>query len=115
MASADRTGFSWIVTQRDNTAVLSPAGELDLSTMGEFRDGLTHAMECIRPPLVVVDLQDVPFCDSSGLNTLIWAANTVEAAGGTFSLSGAQPRITRLLRLTGLDKRFSLCDTSAGS
>ncbi|MEV0614407.1 STAS domain-containing protein [Nonomuraea sp. NPDC050404] len=114
MGYADRTGFSWIVTQRDDAAVLSPHGDLDLASMSEFRDGLTQAMECQRPPEVVVDLQGVSFCDSSGLNTLIWAANTVEGAGGRLRLAGAQPRVTRLLRMTGLDKRFSLCDSTAG-
>ncbi|MFB4280528.1 MULTISPECIES: STAS domain-containing protein [unclassified Nonomuraea] len=115
MANAQCTGFTWIVTQRDGAAVLSPEGDLDLATMEEFRNGLAQAMKCHRPPLVVVDLQGVGFCDSSGLNTLIWAANTVEAAGGRLQLSGAGPRVTRLLRLTGLDRRFSPCDTPAAS
>lgn len=112
MANADRAGFSWIVTQRSGAAVLSPVGDLDLFTINEFRDGLTEAMSCLRPPCVVVDLQEVPFCDSSGLNTLIWAANTVEAAGGTLRLSGVRPRMVRLLHMTGLDRRFSLCGTA---
>jgi anti-anti-sigma factor len=113
MRSADRTGFSWVVTQSDDTAVLRPVGDLDLASKEEFRNGLTEAMSCLRPPSVVVDLQEVAFCDSSGLNTLIWAANTVEAAGGSIRLSGVQPRLTRLLHVTGLDKRF--CRTPAGS
>ncbi|GAA3661235.1 STAS domain-containing protein [Nonomuraea antimicrobica] len=115
MGSADRIGFSWIVTERDDSAVLSPAGDLDLASMEEFRNGLTQAMACMRPPLVVVDLEGVAFCDSSGLNTLIWAANAVEAAGGRLRLTGLQPRVTRLLRLTGLDKRFVVCETTGGS
>ncbi|WP_187414595.1 STAS domain-containing protein [Nonomuraea sp. PA05] len=113
MRSADRTGFSWAVTESDDAAVLRPAGDLDLASKEEFRNGLAEALSCLRPPSVIVDLQDVAFCDSSGLNTLIWAANSAEAAGGTLRLSGAQPRITRLLRMTGLDKRF--CLTTTGS
>ncbi|UBU16159.1 STAS domain-containing protein [Nonomuraea gerenzanensis] len=113
MRSADRTGFSWVVTQGDDSAVLRLAGELDLASKEEFRNGLAEAMSCLRPPSVIVDLQDVAFCDSSGLNTLIWAANAAEAVGGSVRLSGAQPRVARLLRMTGLDKRF--CLTPAGS
>lgn len=115
MGSAERTGFSWIVTQRDDAAVLSAVGDLDLASMEEFRSGIGQAMSGLRPPYVDVDLQRVYFCDSSGLNTLIWAANTVEAAGGRLRLSGLQPRVTRLLRLTGLDRRFSLRDAPTGS
>ncbi|WP_063765239.1 STAS domain-containing protein [Nonomuraea candida] len=115
MGNANRTGFSWIVTQSGDSAVLSPAGDLDLASMEEFRHGLTEAIACLRPPRIVVDLRHVGFCDSSGLNTLIWAANTVEGAGGGLRLTGAQPRVTRLLRLTGLDKRFHLCDTPAAT
>ncbi|MCF6471102.1 STAS domain-containing protein [Nonomuraea sp. MG754425] len=113
MRSADRTGFSWVVTQSDGSAVLRPAGDLDLASKEEFRNGLNEAMSCLRPPSVVVDMKGVEFCDSSGLNTLIWAANTVEGAGGRIRLTGLQPRLTRLLRMTGLDRRFHL--TSAGS
>ncbi|MEV4798457.1 STAS domain-containing protein [Nonomuraea sp. NPDC049421] len=114
MGSIDRAGFSWVVTQRDDAAVLSPCGDLDLSSMEEFRSGLAEAMSCLRPPFVVVDLHEVDFCDSSGLNALIWAANTVEAAGGRLRLSGLQPRVSRLMRMTGLDRRFTLQDAPAG-
>jgi anti-sigma B factor antagonist len=111
MGGTDRTGFSWIVTRRDDTTVLSPAGDLDLASVEEFRSGLTQAMTDLTPPHVVVDLHDVGFCDSSGLNALIWAANRVEEAGGRLRLSGLQPRMTRLLRMTGLDKRFAASDS----
>ncbi|GAB2909339.1 STAS domain-containing protein [Nonomuraea fastidiosa] len=114
MGSIGRTGFSWVVTQRDDAAVLCPCGDLDLSSMEEFRSGLSEAMSCLCPPLVVVDLHEVDFCDSSGLNALIWAANTVEAAGGRLRLSGLQPRVSKLMRMTGLDRRFAFQDAAAG-
>ncbi|SEG96768.1 anti-sigma B factor antagonist [Nonomuraea solani] len=115
MGSVDRTGFSWVVTQSDDAAVMSVMGELDLASVIEFRRGLGQAMANPTPPLVIVDLAAVDFCDSSGLNTLIWAANTVEAAHGHLVLSGTQPRLTRLLRMTGLHKRFRTCESVAAA
>ncbi|MEV0390630.1 STAS domain-containing protein [Nonomuraea sp. NPDC050643] len=111
MGSVDRTGFSWVVTQSDDAAILSVAGDLDLAAVPEFRRGLTEAMSGQAPPLVIVDLGAVDFCDSSGLNTLIWAANAVESDKGHLVLSRLHPRLTRLLRITGLNRRFHTCET----
>ncbi|WP_433432157.1 STAS domain-containing protein [Nonomuraea sp. CA-141351] len=112
MESLGQAGFSWTVTRRDGVAILTPAGELDLSSAAEFRRGFSHAMSQVKPVLIVADLQCVDFCDSSGLNALIQAAGTVEAEGGRLLFSGIQPRVARLLRMTGLDKRFRTCATA---
>ncbi|MCK2215725.1 STAS domain-containing protein [Actinomadura sp. ATCC 31491] len=112
---AGEYGFSWIVTQQDGVAVLSATGDLDLASAAEFRRGLSEATSGGRPPLVVADLGGVEFCDSSGLNALIQAANAVEAAGGRLVLSGLRPRVARLLRVTGLDRRFHAADDVAAA
>lgn len=106
----DPTGFSWIVTRLDDASVLRAAGDLDLASVEEFRAGLAEAMAEPTPLHVVIDLQDIDFCDSSGLNALIWAANRVEETGGRLVLRGLRPRMARLLRMTGLDRRFAASD-----
>ncbi|MEW9550522.1 STAS domain-containing protein [Nonomuraea sp. NPDC050783] len=114
-ADAGESEFSWIVAERHGVAVLSATGELDMASAEEFRRGLTEAISHVRPPLVVVDLRGVEFCDSSGLNALIRASSTVQAAGGRLVLSGLRPRVARLLLVTGLDKHFPCAEDVAAA
>jgi anti-sigma B factor antagonist len=110
MGNVGQAGFTVVAEDRDGVAVLSPIGDLDLASAAEFRRSLANAMSRLDPPLIIADLQAVDFCDSSGLNALIWSANTVEAAGGRLVLSGITPRVARLLQITGLGKRFRAGD-----
>ncbi|MEV4292349.1 STAS domain-containing protein [Nonomuraea bangladeshensis] len=114
-ADADESGFSWIVTQQGDVAVLSAAGDLDLASAEEFQHGLSEAIAQAAPPLVVADMAAVEFCDSSGLNALIRASNAVESAGGRLALSGLRPRLSRLLLVTGLDKHFRTAEDVAAA
>jgi anti-sigma B factor antagonist len=107
MGSEDRTGFTCVVTQRDGAAVLTVTGDLDMTSAAEFRRGLLQAMSRRTPPFVIADLREVGFCDSSGLGALISAARGLV-------LSGVQSRLARLLKVTGLDKRFHFCDPPGG-
>lgn len=110
MGTPERTGLSWTVTQRNEITVLSASGDLDLATVAEFRHGVDHALSRSERPLLVADLYEVDFCDSSGLSALIWTANSVEAAKGRLVLSRIQTRVAHLLRMTGLASHFRVCD-----
>ena len=51
---------------------------------------------------VVVNLADVTFMDSSGLRTLVRAANEAKDSGGSLVLARASGAVVRLLEVTGL-------------
>lgn len=79
-------------------------GDLDYAHHHELDDVLTELVALLHPgEQLVVDVADVPYCDSCGLRTLLGAAQRVEALGGTFALRGATGQPARTLRLTGLD------------
>ena len=59
------------------------------------------------PELVIVDLTDVSFIDSTGLGVLVGAVRDVRADGGDLRLVVTEPQIIKLLELTGLDEVFS--------
>lgn len=75
------------------------SGELDMATAGQFervfREALSHAR------LVLVDMHEVSFMDSSGLHTIIDAASSAAAQGGRVVLSGASAEVEALLDVTG--------------
>ncbi|MGA4996731.1 STAS domain-containing protein [Streptomyces arboris] len=86
--------------QEDVRTVLVLAGATDLHSVHVF----TAAMEeFLRGggTAVHVDLSAVAFCDCSGLNALLGAAQDSRARGRTFQAHGPSPAVLRLFTLTG--------------
>ncbi|GAB2444111.1 hypothetical protein GCM10027187_05070 [Streptosporangium sandarakinum] len=108
----ERTGhgrpaaFSVTTGLRGDVVVLRLAGELDLAAAPLLRARLSEAMALITPPHIVIDTEDLLFCDSSGLSVLVGGLRGVRAAGGRLVLSGVRPRFARLLALTGLTREI---------
>ena len=74
-------------------------GELDASTCRGLAEQLTG------PPgaLVVVDLAQLTYMDSSGLGALHTARQTAINDGGTLVVCRPTPMVHRVLEITGLD------------
>jgi anti-sigma B factor antagonist len=83
-------------------------GDLDLETAPELT-GLLKTL--LGPHPVVVDLTDVEFMDSSGLGVLVGAHKESIAHSGALVVVGPQPRIQKILRITKLDKVFTVYPT----
>ncbi|MEU8288391.1 STAS domain-containing protein [Micromonospora sp. NPDC048905] len=94
--------FSVSYVERDGGgACLRLAGELDMSTSPELTaaiDRLTAAGES----RVLLDLTDLTFCDSTGMAVFVRGDNQAAADGGWLRLVGANGRVERVLRMTGL-------------
>jgi anti-anti-sigma factor len=89
------------VTSRDleEGRVFALSGELDASTS----QGLAEQLQGPPGSLVVVDLSELTFMDSSGLGAIHSARRTANKNGGTLVVSRPQPAVHRVLELTGLD------------
>lgn len=59
-----------------------------------------------RGQLLVVNLAEVSFCDSSGISTLIAARNVATAANGAVALVAVPPALVRTLSMIGLGDLF---------
>ncbi len=62
---------------------------------------------------LIVDLSDVEFCDSSGLSALLIAERRMRENGGSVKLAGLQKKVLNLIRISHLDRAFSIHDTVA--
>ncbi|MFJ4834459.1 STAS domain-containing protein [Streptomyces sp. NPDC088747] len=85
-----------------DTFVVTVAGEIDHQTGGPLRQALNLPDDV--PPRVVVDLRQVPFIDSSGINLFITAHHTLAGADGWLRLAGAVPPVLRTIKLVGIDQ-----------
>ncbi|MEV7781194.1 STAS domain-containing protein [Kitasatospora sp. NPDC088351] len=88
-------------------AVCAVAGDLDIDSLSPAEEALASLVKQ-RPALVVVDLEAVGFCDSSGLNLLLKTRLAADAAGVGFRLAAIAPPVARVLELTGAGAVFSI-------
>ena len=85
-------------------------GRLDATTSPEIRTTLQKLLEKDQPK-IIVDLQEVPFIDSSGLASLVSALRLAREKNGIIALSGIQPQAQTVFRLTMLDRIFPVHPT----
>jgi anti-sigma B factor antagonist len=91
----------------DAQVVVRARGELDLATARSFGNGVIEAIDLGRPENVI-DMSGVPFCDSQGLTALLAATIYAESAGTSLAFTRLQPRVAKVLRVTGLDRRLTV-------
>ncbi|WP_369185138.1 STAS domain-containing protein [Streptomyces sp. Y1] len=95
-------GLSVTVVDEGPVRVVTVVGELDHDTA----DGLRAALaEPLLDGLdrILVDLDGLRFCDSTGLNILLRARLDADAAGWTLELAAPRPAVARLFAITGAD------------
>lgn len=95
---------------RDGTLVLRLAGEVTVARRASLRR-LLRSVVAASPPLLVVDLSGLGFCDSTVLNALLQARLEARTAGVRVVLAGPPAQTLRLLRLTGTDRVFTVRPT----
>ena len=90
-------------------AIVTAAGEIDISTVTGLRERLFGLAASGQP--LVADLGQVTFIDSAGLSALVGTANRADAHGGSLDVACDRPKIRKLFRLTGLDRRIPMART----
>lgn len=91
---------------------LAVAGELCLSTSGEFETAVAGVPEDAL--LVVLDLSAVTFIDSSGMHAILRAAARFRATGRRLVLLNDSPVIERLFELAGVHDEVEFVSRSGG-
>ncbi len=99
------------VDRRDGAVVVSLTGELDLYNAEEIRRALLEAC-ADEPRLLVVDLEEVRFIDSTALGVLIEARSRMADRSG-FRLAAPGLETRRALEISGLDRHFLVHTTVA--
>jgi anti-anti-sigma factor len=97
-----------VVAQRPGRYSVTGHGEVDMATVGTLVDTIATVLEQECPRHVDVNLAEVTFMDSSGINSLVKCRTAAVEAGCGFSVSRPQPIVHRLLAVTGLLEVFGL-------
>ena len=99
--------FDITIEQRAGAVHVILSGELDISTAQRLEDDLRR-IEADRPELVVLDLQQLTFMDSTGLRLLITADSRAREEGRRFAIVQGNEMVQRVMRLTRLDERLTI-------
>ncbi len=92
---------------QDGNATIIAAGEIDLATVSLLSTAIADTLHAGTTALTV-NLNNVSYIDSAGLGVLVGAFKRVTAIGGTFTIRCSQPRVLRLLTITGLHRLLTI-------
>ena len=95
------TAFTIDERTRGGGVELRLTGDLDMSATFALEPVLDRVL-ANRPEELVIDLEDVPFVDSSGLGLLIATHERADRAGVDMAITGAGPEIQRVFHFAGL-------------
>lgn len=96
------------------TAVLAVSGEIDSLTSAQFEAAVSQLLAAEQQRLVI-DLSGVTFIASSGLTTLVRAADRAAERGIRIGLVTTTRAVRRPLEVTGCDTLFDLFTSLDGA
>ncbi|MFS2293694.1 MAG: STAS domain-containing protein [Actinomadura sp.] len=93
----------------DRCTLVRVKGDIDVVSRTRFEETLLEVVESGDP--VVIDMREVTFCDSTGLNAIVAANRRADERGIPLCLVALPPRVQRVFRITGIDKFIPIHDT----
>jgi anti-sigma B factor antagonist len=93
--------------------VVAVRGEIDLQNSPELRTELLDMLAKHSPKRVVINLDQVPYMDSSAIAVLVELLQKVRKTGGQIYLTNLQPRVKGLLEIARLGSIFSIVANEA--
>jgi anti-sigma B factor antagonist len=110
LASSVQSHFRVEVRSEDHATVISVSGELDLASSPVLEEELDRVAQS-DAELLIVDLRELEFMDSTGLSVLVRAHQRAEEQGRRLGLVNGSQQVQRLLTLTGVADRLTLADS----
>jgi anti-anti-sigma factor len=97
-----------VVQGRDRALSVTGHGEIDMTTVEVLSDTHATVLRQERPLHIDVNLAEVTFMDSSGVNALMACRAVAEPAGCRITVSHPRPTVRRVFAVTGVDGLFGL-------
>ena len=90
--------------------VLQPSGILDGSSANDLSAEVVNYIQS-GAKVVLLDFEDVTFMNSSGIGALVSALKVTKKSGGNLYICSPNFQIRDILRITKLDKLFTVFTT----
>ena len=102
-----KTGLEIATRQEPGGVVVKACGEVTVFTSPALRESLRKIADA-RPPLLVLDLAETRYVDSSGVATLVEALQTLQRHGGRLILAGMNQRVRGVFEIARLHTVFTV-------
>jgi anti-sigma B factor antagonist len=93
----------------DRSAVIALSGELDLAGAAALEQELAR-LESESTEVVVLDLRDVAFMDSSGLRLIAVSSQRAQELGRRLALVPGPEQVMRVFEITRMRERLDFVD-----
>jgi anti-sigma B factor antagonist len=93
-------------------SVVVLAGEVDATNSDELY-GVLESVVTQQPRLLIVDMSELSFMDSTGLRMLLRSSRSLDQQGGVLALAAPQVSVARVLQLTRADQLIPVYETVA--
>jgi anti-sigma B factor antagonist len=101
--------FSVTVTTEGERAIVVLRGELDMSGVDRAREAIEQA-ESLPASLLVLDLSELEFIDSTGLEVVLRAARRAHEGGRRLVVQRPSRYVRRLLEMTAIDQSLDVVE-----
>jgi anti-anti-sigma factor len=90
-----------------NTKIIQPSGILNAISGNQLRRDINDCV-AVGTNILLIDLQQVDFVDSSGLGALVAAMQIVKSANGQMFVCSLNEQVQMLFELTKLERIFKV-------
>jgi anti-sigma B factor antagonist len=99
-----------IISHDERTATVQASGEIDTATSPLLRSCLSECLYrgCTE---ITVDMSELEFIDSSGIQVLVWAMKELRAADGRLVIRNAPSMAEKVLAISGITPYLTLTDS----
>ena len=102
--------FRLEVRNQGQATIIAVRGELDLASSPALQEELDR-VALSDSQLLIIDLRELDFMDSTGLSVLVRAHQRAEEQGRQLAMVKGPQQVQRLLSLTGVADRLTLVDS----
>ncbi len=88
-------------------------GEIDLHSSPDLRTDLLGLLQKTGAQRLILNLEGVPYMDSSAIAVLVEALQKLRKTGGKVILTNLQPRVKGLLEIARLNSIFGIATDEA--
>ncbi|MFA5879060.1 MAG: STAS domain-containing protein [Candidatus Margulisiibacteriota bacterium] len=96
--------FSLKHTEDNNVPLIAIKGEIDIYTCQKLNTLLTDVIDEGKKK-IVLNFTDVLYMDSTGLGTVVKAANNLAEKEGKLYIIGVKPTIRKIFEVSGINKK----------
>ena len=83
------------------------SGEIDIYNSANVKDYLSNLIQS-HPYDVHLNCQDLSYIDSTGLGALVSVVKKIKQYNGNLYLKNLRPNVLKVIRITNLDKVFTI-------